>query len=160
MDNRANNSIHELFSRGSTPPIPQQAQHQQFPSTSSLSHSSSPSEIDTLFHQLSSASGQQQSQPQSGPDNYGNSSPTTPTSTMASEASITSPIASPNTTADRQSALLSLLGGPSAANARAVGPQQPQQVPTPPSSSAARSGASPNHNEASGKILLEQLMAG
>ncbi|KAK1224473.1 hypothetical protein PQX77_012647 [Marasmius sp. AFHP31] len=60
----------------------------------------------------------------------------------------------------RQSALLSLLGGPSSApNQSAAASQQAQQIPTPPGSSQ-RSGTSPSHSEAQGKILLEQLMAG
>ncbi|EEB94690.1 hypothetical protein MPER_06454, partial [Moniliophthora perniciosa FA553] len=69
--------------------------------------------------------------------------------------------ASISSISDRQSALLSLLGGPSSAPATSSSStsQQPQQIPTPPGSSQ-RSGASPSHNEAQGKFLLEQLMAG
>jgi hypothetical protein len=167
MDNRAN-PLHNLnlFSRGATPPVPQ-SQHQQYPSQH-LSQNSSPSQIDNLFHHLSSPPEQHQS----GNDYGVNSAPNSPVRSLTDEPANSSVSALNNTAADRQSALLSLLGGPSGANARggAVAapplPQQvptqqvpTQQVPTPPGSSQ-RSGASPTHNEAQGKILLEQLMAG
>ncbi|KAJ7771739.1 hypothetical protein B0H16DRAFT_1660701 [Mycena metata] len=148
--NRANNQIPALFSRGSTPPIPQQ----QF----STSQNASPNQIDSLFHHLSSGAQEHQSN-QSEPV-YLSSAPVSPVMTsddqlqpQQQQQQQAMPTAS---NADRQSALLSLLGG--AANARAPAPN-PQQVPTPPSAST-RSGASPTHNEAQGKILLEQLMSG
>ncbi|PFH50051.1 hypothetical protein AMATHDRAFT_41111 [Amanita thiersii Skay4041] len=61
---------------------------------------------------------------------------------------------------ERQNALLSLLGGPPASSvSRAPVANLPvsQQIPSPPVSH--KSNASPSHNEAQGKILLEQLMA-
>jgi hypothetical protein len=152
MDNR------DLFSRGSTPPIVSQLPLSQPPLQQqySNSHNASPNQIDSLFHHLSSTT-DHHSEP------YLNSTPTTPIMTSSDEqpqqqqqpqvpASI-----STSSNADRQSALLSLLGGP--ANPRGATNVNPQQVPTPPSASS-RSNASPTHNETQGKILLEQLMSG
>ncbi|KAJ6618338.1 hypothetical protein B0H10DRAFT_2030437 [Mycena sp. CBHHK59/15] len=147
MDNRANNPIQDLFSRGSTPPV-QQSLQQQYPNP----HNASPNEIDSLFHHLSSSSDHQHQQSSA----YLNSAPSTPVMSSNDEQPPSSSV-STSTNADRQSALLSLLGGP--ANPRGPVATNPQQVPTPPSS-ATRSGASPTHNETQGKILLEQLMSG
>ncbi|KAJ7093204.1 hypothetical protein C8R44DRAFT_815841 [Mycena epipterygia] len=149
MDNRANNPIQDLFSRGSTPPIvPQPSLQQQY----SNSHNASPNQIDSLFHHLSSSSSEHQ------PETYLNSTPSTPVMSSNDEQPVSSSI-STSTNADRQSALLSLLGPPANPRGAAANPQNPQQVPTPPSAST-RSGASPTHNETQGKILLEQLMSG
>ncbi|KAJ7684688.1 hypothetical protein DFH06DRAFT_1156346 [Mycena polygramma] len=156
MDNRANNPIPDLFSRGSSPPIPQPPLQQQY----SGSHDASPNQIDSLFHHLSSTS-DHHSEP------YLSSAPASPVMTSSDEQpqpqqqqqqqqqQQVSPSISTSSNVDRQSALLSLLGGPT--NPR--GAANPQQVPTPPSAST-RSNASPTHNETQGKILLEQLMSG
>lgn len=174
-NNRA--GIHELFSRGPTPP-PQQALHQQFTPPTQLPNNSSPNQIDALFQNITAPVTQQ---PQQQPQQQGLSpqQPTQPSAQgtdnthTASSAPVTpvmaltdgpSPAASaPAATAsDRQSALLSLLGGPAVSSrppAQASNPSLPTQVPTPPGSSQ-RSNASPGHNESQGKILLEQLMAG
>ncbi|KAJ7702347.1 hypothetical protein B0H17DRAFT_1043830 [Mycena rosella] len=147
MDNRANNTIPDLFSRGSTPPIASQPSLQQY----SNSQNASPNQIDSLFHHLSSSSDHQ-------PETY-NSAPSTPmmSSNDEHEQQPVSSSISASSNADRQSALLSLLGAPAAP--RVAPAPNPQQVPTPPSAST-RSGASPTHNETQGKILLEQLMSG
>ncbi|KAJ6547097.1 hypothetical protein B0H19DRAFT_1163992 [Mycena capillaripes] len=151
MDNRANNSIQDLFSRGATPPIAPQPSLQQY----SNPHDSAPNQIDSLFHHLSSSSDHQS-------ETYLNSAPVSPVMTSSDDQQQPQqqqqqvpPSTSSN--ADRQSALLSLLGGP--ANPRGAAGVNPQQVPTPPSAST-RSNASPTHNETQGKILLEQLMSG
>ncbi|KAJ6500470.1 hypothetical protein C8R45DRAFT_863011 [Mycena sanguinolenta] len=154
MDNRANNQITDLFSRGSTPPPASQPPLQQ---QYSNPHNP-PSQIDSLFHHLGSSSEHQ-------PDSYLNSAPTTPIMTSSDEQQPQqqqppqqAPPSISTSNADRQSALLSLLSGP--ANPPRSGPgANPQQVPTPPSASS-RSNASPTHNETQGKILLEQLMSG
>lgn len=177
MDNRAQEraTLQELFSRGATPPT-QQPQHQQFSSGSHLSNSSSPNQIDSLFHHLSTPGDQQLTQQSASQtsDNYGNSAPVTPAMPLTDEPSTVSNASAPSVTAaDRQSALLSLLGGPATGTAARGNANNinntvplvpaPAQVPTPPGSSQ-RSEASPSHNtshnEAQGKILLEQLMAG
>ncbi|KAK7023928.1 hypothetical protein R3P38DRAFT_2954957 [Favolaschia claudopus] len=159
MDNRANAQIPaDLFSRGSTPPIAPQPSLQQF----STSHNDSPNQIDSLFHHLSSSS-DHQSEP------YLNSAPPTPIMTSSDEQQPHPQAPPPQqqpvpqsisnaSNADRQSALLSLLSGPTNPPRGIVG-TNPQQVPTPPSASS-RSNASPTHNETQGKILLEQLMSG
>lgn len=70
--------------------------------------------------------------------------------------------ASSASASERQSALLSLLGGPAASKKPVVlgsNTSLPAQVSAPPESSQ-RSNASPGHNENQGKILLEQLMSG
>ncbi|KAJ7273234.1 hypothetical protein C8J57DRAFT_1317219 [Mycena rebaudengoi] len=148
MDNRANNSIPDLFSRGSTPPVPQSLQQQYSPSSNA-----SPNQIDTLFHHMSSASDHQHQQQ---PEQY-HDSPPSPVMSSNDEQPLSSSVSTTTTTADRQSALLSLLGGPG--NQRGSVGSNPQQVPTPPSAST-RSNASPTHNDIQGKILLEQLMSG
>lgn len=166
MDNRAN-ALHDLFSRGSTPPIPQSQQQQQQYNVgaSHPSNVTSPTQIDSLFQNLSSSSDQvHQQQHSSGQvlDAYSNASPTTSSLSLMDEPTSANISVTNSTTAERQSALLSLLGGPSSTNTRTAavaGPQLPQQVPTPPGSSQ-RSNASPTHNETQGKILLEQLMSG
>ncbi|KAJ7470309.1 hypothetical protein FB451DRAFT_1253314 [Mycena latifolia] len=147
MDNRANNPIQDLFSRGSTPPIaPQPSLQQQY----SHSQNASPNQIDSLFHHLSSSSEHQ-------PETY-NSAPSTPIMSSNDEQPPVSSV-STSTNADRQSALLSLFSAPVNVNTRGAAASNPQQVPTPPSAST-RSEASPTHSETQGKILLEQLMSG
>ncbi|KAF5373132.1 hypothetical protein D9758_001691 [Tetrapyrgos nigripes] len=120
-----------------------------------------PNQIDSLFQHLSSSSPSEsshQQQPSSSTQSatdFSDSLSTSPPMAVSDEQ-----VSTPTSNADRQSALLSLLGG--APSAPVVpGPQQtqPQQMPTPPGSSQ-RSGASPTHNETQGKILLEQLMSG
>ncbi|TFK42749.1 hypothetical protein BDQ12DRAFT_676749 [Crucibulum laeve] len=175
MDNSRPNNIHELFSRAPTPP-PHQQQHQHFSAPSShISNSSSPNQIDALFHHITSPSDQQQQLPQNqnqnqnqhiqhpSGDSFAASAPVSPLMPFTNEPahSGTSAASSNATPGERQSALLSLLSSPpSNLNPRpAPAPNPlPQQVPTPPGSQ--RSNASPTHNETQGKILLEQLMAG
>ncbi|KAF8669028.1 hypothetical protein AX14_006086 [Amanita brunnescens Koide BX004] len=147
MDTRPN-PLQELFSRSNSPPAQLQHQH--------VSNTSSPNHLESLFHQLNAPSQQtpspsqplhqqQQQQPINLPgDSY---SPPAPAEEQA-------PPPQPTST-ERQTALLSLLSGPPSAPR----PVQPaQQVPSPPVSH--KSNASPSHNEAQGKYLLEQLMAG
>ncbi|KAF9452878.1 hypothetical protein P691DRAFT_803161 [Macrolepiota fuliginosa MF-IS2] len=167
--------IHELFSRGPTPPS-QQNVHQQYSPPAQLPSNSSPNHIDALFQNIAAPAMQQssqqpQQQPQQlspqqpiqqsvqGADNAhtASSAPVTPVMALTDE-----PSAPATTVTERQSALLSLLGGPAVSNRPnipASNPSLPTQVPTPPGSSQ-RSNASPGHNENQGKILLEQLMAG
>lgn len=177
MDNRSNKQgsnapMHDLFSRGSTPPV-QQPQPQYVPQPH-LPHNMSSSQIDSLFQHLNTSSSTlDQSQQSSSSfvgqqDSYGSgSNPTTPM--MGDEVpSSNTTTASTNTQslAERQNALLSLLAGPpSNAATRSINQQQPapqtQQIPTPPGSSSQRSNASPASNaEVQGKLLLEQLMSG
>jgi hypothetical protein len=166
-------NLHEtLFSRGtSTPPPPGPKQHFGPPS-------SSPSHIDSLFHNLGAPStGQQSGSPGSG-NLYTNPAQATSNPTVNEGAVSSSSSAPVNATADRQSALLSLLGsvptpggsvrgasgggggGVAAGGLSAQSQTQPQQVPTPPGSSQ-RSGNSPAQaSETQGKHLLEQLMSG
>lgn len=155
-------NLHEnLFSRGtSTPPLSQQPPYANLHPQSS---SSSPNHIDSLFHNMSISP----SNPQASSGGSGNlyDNPVLATSNMSVNDDAASSGSAPiNSTADRQSALLSLLGSVSTTGGRASGggvPPQPQQVPTPPGSSQ-RTGHSPpinNGNEA-GKYLLEQLMSG
>jgi hypothetical protein len=185
MDNRHTNNSQldlTLFSRGNTPPVQGPVNQPQSSYTQSMSGINSPpaSQIDSLFQNLSPASEpissiQQRYQQQTGQDTasepYGNNSaPTTPSMSLIDHEPANASRVNTNTTnAERQSALLSLLGGapqPPSTNARQAQPQQqtqqgslPQQVPTPPGSSQ-RSDNSPAHNEAQGKFLLEQLMGG
>ncbi|KAJ3932683.1 MAG: hypothetical protein NXY57DRAFT_92220 [Lentinula lateritia] len=163
MDNRQN-----LFSRGSTPPMQQSAQPQQYQlpvQGPHLHHISPGHQIDSLFQQLSSSS---PAEHLSG-DSLSNSMPETsaislsdePVSSGVPTSSIT---ASNSSAADRQSALLNLLSGATGttatqSNVGNVGTSSQQQqssqpqIPTPP-------GSAPTHNEAQGKFLLEQLMTG
>ncbi|KXN90514.1 hypothetical protein AN958_04186 [Leucoagaricus sp. SymC.cos] len=181
MENNRTN-IRELFSRGSTPPN-QQNLHQQFPPPAQLPSNSSPNQIDALFQNITAPvmqqspqqpQQQQQLSPQQPiqsniqstdkPAHTVSSAPVTPVMALTDEPSAPSSSASGATAADRQSALLSLLGGPAMSNrppvqASNVPLPTTTQVPTPPGSSQ-RSNASPGHNGNQGKILLEQLMAG
>ncbi|KAJ4488438.1 hypothetical protein J3R30DRAFT_3792845 [Lentinula aciculospora] len=164
MDNRQNSSIHDLFSRGSTPPVQQiQPQQYQLPVQGPhLPHISPGHQIDSLFQQLSSSS------PAEHPSVESLSSSMQEIPIMLSDEPISSGIATSNinasssSAADRQSALLNLLSGATGAtaaqsnvgNVGASSQQQQQpQIPTPP-------GSAPTHNEAQGKFLLEQLMTG
>jgi len=160
VDNRAK-PIHDLFSRGSTPPVQPYA-------GSHISSNSSPKQIDSLFHNLTATD---QKQPQShstvqSSDGHHNSAPVSPAMSMSSDPLASSTSTLTTTASERQNALLSLLSNPSASSnpgtARppaGAGPPLSQQVPTPPSTSQ-RPGSSPTHNENQGKILLEQLMSG
>ena len=148
MERHAN--FHEqLFSRGSaTPPLPSQSQ--LFAINSS---SSSPNQLDSLFQSISTSD--------SIPHGGSNSAPATPSMAMHEDGGPTGS-SPPPTSAEKQSALLSLLY-PSASSAPPSSqvplPATPQQVSTPPT--AHRTGPSPpNSSETQGKILLEQLMVG
>ncbi|KAK7049242.1 hypothetical protein VNI00_005843 [Paramarasmius palmivorus] len=181
MENRSNasSSLHDLFSRGSTPPQqpiiqqqqsqqPQVQPQQQQPSSQQqpqspkyLSHNISSNQIESLFQNLSASPSDHHHAPSASQSSTADdfSTPTTPPIMSIIDDPVASPSASISSISDRQSALLSLLGGPSSAQSSSSTTQQPTQVPTPPGSSQ-RSGASPSHNEAQGKFLLEQLMAG
>lgn len=169
-------NLHEThFSRGtSTPPPTGPKQHFGPPS-------SSPSHIDSLFHNLGAPStGLQSGSPGSG-NLYTNPAQATSNPTVNEGAVSSSSSAPVNATADRQSALLSLLGsvptsggsvrgasgggggGVAAGGPSAQQPQsqpQPQQVPTPPGSSQRSGNSPPQASETQGKHLLEQLMSG
>lgn len=157
-DNRPNH-LHELFSRGSTPPgQPYAASH--------LSSNSSPTQIDSLFHNLSAPPDKQHLQSHTAvqpSEGFHSSAPVTPVISTSDDPIPSS--TSATTASERQSALLSLLGAPPTSTTNNVrppagaGPPLTQQVPTPPGPSQ-RSAPSPTHNETQGKILLEQLMSG
>ncbi|KAJ7632208.1 hypothetical protein FB45DRAFT_911811 [Roridomyces roridus] len=147
-----------LFSRDSSPPASQQpaAVAMQAPYPLNTPPNQTPNQIDSLFHHLSASSSvDHQSEP------YTSSTPSTPVMSSNDEQpqQPAASISSSSTNADRQSALLSLLSPPTNTRVPAAVVTNPQQVPTPPSASG-RSDASPTHNEAQGKILLEQLMSG
>lgn len=178
MDPIANRDT--LFSRGPSPP-PQQPQHFQAASTQladgnvsapqtvrEANNTAAQSALDSLFHNLSAAQPPQVGpQPatlptniHAGPQDVPHSGPATPASVNA--GSVSSSHSGPsNTTADRQNALLSLLGAvtsPPSSSTQIppmIGPM-PQQVPTPPGS-APRIGQSSNEQT---KFLLDQLMSG
>lgn len=157
-------NLHEnLFSRGtSTPPLSQQP-----PYANLLPHSSSssPNHLDSLFHNLSISPPNPQLGSGGNPNLYGNPALATSDMSVNDDAVSSSGSAPINSTADRQSALLSLLGSVSTSggNVRGVsggGPPQPQQVPTPPVSSQRTGNSPPNNGNEAGKYLLEQLMSG
>ncbi|KAJ3815773.1 hypothetical protein EV368DRAFT_44285 [Lentinula lateritia] len=159
MDNRQN-----LFSRGSTPPMQQPAQPQQYQlpvQGPHLHHISPGHQIDSLFQQLSSSSPAEHLSGDSSnsmPETSVISLPDEPVSSGVPTSNIT---ASNSSAADRQSALLNLLSGATGTTATQsnVGTSSQQlqssqpQIPTPP-------GSAPSHSEAQGKFLLEQLMTG
>ncbi|KAG5645898.1 hypothetical protein DXG03_005045 [Asterophora parasitica] len=161
------NPLQKLFSRGSSPPAQPQPQIHQ-----PLSRNPSPNQIDSLFHNLTAPSDHQVQSATQLPNNYGSSASVTSLLSSLTDEPIAPSISSTTTSAtnaDRQSALLSLLGGgPVPLNPRGLpppaavaGPSQPQQVPTPPGSSQrSHNGSTPTHQEVQGKYLLEQLMAG
>jgi hypothetical protein len=134
------------------PPPPQQLHQRPSPTLSYREPptSGSPSHLDALFQNLSQSATQYGGAhpPPQHPHPNG-SGPATPMS-VASHSSAQS-----QTTADRQSALLSLLGSVGPAPA-AAGPPPPQQIPTPPGSSQSR--APPGSTSEQGRVLLEQLM--
>ncbi|KAF8630365.1 hypothetical protein AX15_002929 [Amanita polypyramis BW_CC] len=146
MDVHAN-PLHELFSRSNSPPVQQQ-----------ISNASSPNHLESLFHQLSTTPQQQQPpapvQPVPQQEQPSTNQSNDAYSSFAPAEDPAAPPPQPTNT-ERQTALLSLLSGPPAAP-RPTPPQQ--QIPSPPVSH--KSNTSPSHNEAQGKILLEQLMAG
>ena len=160
----------DLFSRGSSPP-------QQAPVPFAAHPNASSSQLDSLLQNLTSPTSEQPpstnfanpssasfATPSNLPQPFTGSGPGTPVMSMdAPRDSPASHHSGSMTTAERQSALLSLLNQPmSGVNVHRTGGSTgslPQQVSTPPEPSQ-RSGASPTHNEAQGKILLEQLMAG
>ncbi|KAI0928852.1 hypothetical protein AcW2_004723 [Taiwanofungus camphoratus] len=166
-----------VFSRGPSPPPPppQPFKVSQLndphvspgPSHRDTLPSSSTSHLDNLFHTLNAPSTSHVSpQPSnssahiySGPQEPNNSGHGTPASVNA--GSVSSSISAPsNPTAERQNALLSLLGAVSSSSTQAApagGPVPPQQIPTPPGS-AQRAGMP--SSESQGKLLLEQLMSG
>lgn len=167
-----------VFSRGPSPPphqpfqLPPSQLSDQHASPAPSYHepppSSSNTHLDNLFHTLNAPSAQHAS-PQlsnagsnfySGPQEASNSGHVTPASVNA--GSISSHMSGPsNPTAERQNALLSLLGAVSAPSSNSQlpvgGPAPPQQVPTPPGSVPRNASSS---SESQGKQLLEQLMAG
>lgn len=163
MDNRAN--LHDsLFSRNSTPPT-SPPQHPPFPP----SNNSSPNLIDSLFQNLSApapvehqVSAPVVTNPESHPvESYHDSTGVTSVMSLPEDTAI-----SPNTIAERQNSLLSLIGAPATNRPPPVQQQQPQpqqtqqqpqQVPTPPGSSQ-RSNASPPHTET--QKMLEQMIGG
>ena len=170
MDNRA--TLHDtLFSRNSTPPT-STPQHQPFTS-SHISNNSSPNLIDSLFQNLSPPAPAEQHQspaaptaiPESHPpesyvpENYHDPSAAASVLSLPEDTAI-----SPNTIAERQNSLLSLIGAPATnrpsqpvvQQQQPVQPQ-PQQVPTPPGSSQ-RSNASPPQSEA--QKMLDQMLGG
>jgi len=145
-----------LFSRGSTPPIPQ-SQHQLYASP----HLPPPSHIDSLFHGLNAPSDQQSN---ASGNTFASSEPPTPGLSQSDEPNPSSNVST------AESALLTLLGsvssvgassssGSGAAPGNATTSSQAQVLSTLPGSTQ-RSGASPPNNESQGKILLEQLMSG
>ncbi|EKM55623.1 uncharacterized protein PHACADRAFT_256363 [Phanerochaete carnosa HHB-10118-sp] len=167
-----------LFSRGPSPPPQPQLYQQGAPAQVSDPHPPAPpstresaptahNTLDTLFHGLTASAPQQASQqPPSHasnvyavPQDVPHSGPATPASVNA--GSVSSSHSGPsNTTADRQNALLSLLGTvtspPSNPQAAPSFVSMPQQVPTPPGS-APRVGQTSNEQT---KFLLDQLMSG
>lgn len=167
-----------LFSRGPSPPRDTQPFPQGIPAQVSDPHASAPSSIresaptahntlESLFHGLTASAPQQPAQqPPSHasnvyavPPDVPHSGPATPASVNA--GSVSSSHSGPsNATADRQNALLSLLGAVTSppANPQAAPSYvpMPQQVPTPPGS-APRVGQSSNEQT---KFLLDQLMSG
>lgn len=163
MENRAP-TLQELFSRGNTPP----SQQQQF-SAPSFPDDPVQSHIDSLFNQLAApvsdqnAPASQRAPKQTEPYPVSNSAPVTPAAPMMDKPMTSTPPAqsSQASTADRQNALLSLLGGPVSINRPPPTsiPLPTSQGPTPPGPSPALHGDGNNlHNEAQGKSLLEQLM--
>lgn len=161
---RHNNLHEQLFAMGSATPPPQSQLFTMNPANQPKSSSSSPNNLESLFQSIAS---QQMSEPSS--TFTSNSAPATPAmATTTSEDSAPPGSTSTVSTADRQSALLSLLYPAAGSNPvhqssqppLMPAPPAPQQVPTPPASSG-RTGQSPsNSSEAQGKILLEQLMSG
>lgn len=167
-----------LFSRGPSPPpqpqpfqlgVPTQGSDPHTPASSSIRENTptAHSTLDSLFHGLTASAPQQASQqPPSHasnvyavPQDVPHSGPATPASVNA--GSVSSSHSGPsNTTADRQNALLSLLGAVTSPPAHSQAPPSfssiPQQVPTPPGS-APRVGQSSNEQT---KFLLDQLMSG
>lgn len=168
-----------VFSRGPSPPSSQQpfqAPSSQMkdphvspaPSHREIATSVSNNPLDSLFQGLNSSSASHVSpQPNtssgiiySSPQEQSTSGPATPASVNA--GSVSSSGSGPsNQAAERQNALLSLLGavsGPSASppSSQIGASVTPQQVPTPPGS-APRNNPS---NESQGKLLLGQLMSG
>jgi len=156
MDNRAN--LHEsLFSRNSTPPTHPPPQQHPFPQHNP--NNSAPSLIDSLFQNITAPAEHHPAPSDSHSiDIYTESAAIAPALSLPDD-----PANAPGTVAERQNALLSLIGstGTSATNRPAPAPQpsqqQPQQVPTPPGSSA-RSNASPPQTGT--QKMLEQMIGG
>ncbi|KAI6043065.1 hypothetical protein EDC04DRAFT_2866440 [Pisolithus marmoratus] len=124
------------------------------------SSSSSPNHLDSFFQSIAT-----QQISDSSSTLTSNSAPATP-AMATNDDTAPAGSASTATTAERQSALLSLLypaaGSnpvpPSSHPPAMAAPPAPQEVPTPPASSQ-RTGQSPsNSSEAQGKFLLDQLM--
>lgn len=192
MERAGSFNVMSLFSRGASPPPdanspspPQpnsqyQTQSQQHPPSQSYREqqpsASPPKALDSLFRNINQQqpSHSSESASQVGGNNpfrsqqpqQNNSAPTTPVSstTVASAQSSAPATVQP---ADRQSALLSLLGsvtstGSASANNNNSNQQQPPVPAHPPSPPIVdqRGRAMPPGSEAQGKILLEQLMSG
>ena len=202
MDRAANFSVMSLFgARGVTPPqdpsSPSQqqtnpnAQYHQSPQQQHVSPaqsyrepppSSPPKTIESLFRNLGQTSSSEPAPSSSGNNPFrsqqsiqqqNNSAPATPVSSVTVGSASSGGSGGNPPPADRQSALLSLLGstvaspgGPSASGNSTVnvGPStnqfsMSQQPPSPPGVEQ-RPRPMPTGSEAQGKILLEQLMSG
>lgn len=202
MDRATNFNVMSLFgARGVTPPqdpsSPTQSQMQQnsqyqAPQQQHVSpaqsyrepHPSSPPKtLESLFRNLGQASSSEPTHSASGNNPFrsqqqpiqqnNNSAPATPVSSVTAGSASSGGSGGNPAPADRQSALLSLLGstvaspgGPSASGNSTVnvGPSNnqysiPQQRPSPPGVEQ-RPRPAPSGSEAQGKYLLEQLMSG
>jgi hypothetical protein len=174
-------SRENLFSRGPSPPPhqpmqlsppPQQPEHQPAaPPSHHDTNMNATNALDSLFHNITAAAPSQISpQPPTvvpnafaAHENVPHSGPATPASVNAGSVS-SSHSGLNHASADKQNALLSLLGAVTAptlptnsASTLSMASNAPQQVPTPPGS-APRVPASTS--ESQGKFLLEQLMSG
>ncbi|KAI0064686.1 hypothetical protein BV25DRAFT_1799983 [Artomyces pyxidatus] len=167
--------IRNLFSRGASPPgqqstYPDQThppqnfqQYQHVSPAQSLREvvpSSSPTHVESLFHNLSAPGQSSAGNPSSfaNPPPTNNSAPATPVSITAQSASSQTSAPTNASTESRQSALLSLLGTVSPSTNAPSAPQQ--QNPTPPNASHRSAPANNNESQAQGRFLLEQLMSG
>ncbi|KAH8117242.1 hypothetical protein DFH11DRAFT_992332 [Phellopilus nigrolimitatus] len=196
---RSNFNVMSLFARAVTPPQdssspthPSQQLHQHPHQHVSPAQSyrepppaSPPKSLDSLFRNLNNTQPSAASEPgptppavanmnnpfrtQVPPPNTNNSAPATPVSSITAASHSSAGSAQNQPPADRQSALLSLLGStvaPSGASSSATSagnqPLIPHQPPSPPSieQREQRVRLMQSGNEAQGKILLEQLMSG
>jgi hypothetical protein len=156
MDNRTN--LHEsLFSRNSTPPTHPPPQQHPFPQH--VANNSAPNLIDSLFQNISAPADHHPAPKDSHSiDIYTESAAIAPALSHPEDS-----VTAPGTVAERQNALLSLIGTGSSATANRPAPasqpsqQQSQQAPTPPGSSS-RSNASPP--TAGTQKILEQMIGG
>ncbi|KAF8654218.1 hypothetical protein AX16_003742 [Volvariella volvacea WC 439] len=171
MENRGPSSLQELFSRGNTPPQQQQQAPAQFIGPHFPNDTSASSHLDSLLHQLTApmttaTPDQHTPQPQTvnqPAEPYGKPASANPATNVPDEPVAPAASQSTPTAAERQNALLSLLAGPpqsaTARSAPATSGSLPPQASTPPGPPQ-RNESAASHNEAQGKILLEQLMSG